>query len=365
MVYHASIMGLVPGPDHWFFSFGWMGVDLFFVLSGYLIASQLLRPFSLGRKPAYGRFFSRRLLRTIPAYVVMVALYFLLPIIREQPLIQPFWQFATFTENLFFDMSHLKAFSHVWSLCVEEQFYLVFPVAVMLLFSRPSARKAILTVIGLFAFGMAMRGYLWLARVSVMPFDAAGDPDGRQYMMLIYYPTWSRLDGLLAGISLAAVRIFRPLWWARLTNRPNMLLLVGVAGIAVSIIWFGGQIADLLPTIFAFPLLAASISLVVAAASDTRSILDRHALPGARALATGAYSIYLTQKIAYHLIATSSVPPGWLRFVLALILALVFGSALYWSVERPFLKLRDRLDGRSRRPIISGEKADFDTPKVA
>jgi peptidoglycan/LPS O-acetylase OafA/YrhL len=110
LIYHASIIGLVPDPDHWFFAFGWMGVDLFFVLSGYLIASQLFRPLSVGRKPAYTTFFSRRLLRTIPAYVVMVALYFIVPAIREQPLIQPFWQFATFTENLFFDLSQPKAF---------------------------------------------------------------------------------------------------------------------------------------------------------------------------------------------------------------------------------------------------------------
>jgi peptidoglycan/LPS O-acetylase OafA/YrhL len=363
MIYHANNIGLVPIPDYWFLDFGWMGVDLFFVLSGYLIASQLLRPFSNGQKPAYATFFSRRLLRTLPAYIVVVALYFLVPVIREQPLMQPFWQFATFTENLFFDISQPKAFSHVWSLCVEEQFYIVFPIAVVLLFRRPSARKAVLSVSGLLAFGMAVRAYLWLATVSAVPFDVAGDPNGRHYMTMIYYPTWSRLDGLLAGISIAAISLFRPLWWARLTKRPNILLIVGIFGMAVSIFWFGGQIAGLFPTVFAFPLLAASIALIVAAASDARSVLGRFTVPGARTIATGAYSLYLTQKIAYHLAVTSSIPPGWLRFAFAVGLAGVLGAALYWGVERPFLKLRDRLDGRTRTPLQSVDNST--TPPIS
>jgi peptidoglycan/LPS O-acetylase OafA/YrhL len=111
--------------------------------------------------------------------------------------------------------------------------------------------------------------------------------------------------------------------------------------------------------------LAASISLIVAAACDARSILGQHAFLGARAMATGAYSIYLTQKIAYHLVATSSVPPDWLRFGLAISLALVFETALYWLVERPFLKLRDRLNGRSRTPLVSGDKPDLAIPNMA
>ena len=180
-------------------------------------------------------------------------------------------------------------------------------------------------------------------------------------MTLIYYPTWSRLDGLLAGISIAAIKIFRPLWWARLTKRPAFLLLAGVSGMAASVLWFGDQVAGLLPTIFAFPLLAASIAMIVAGVSDDRTIVGRYMVPGARTLATGAYSVYLTQKIAFHLVAASSVPSGWLRFALAIGLALALGAALYWTIERPFLKLRDRLTGRARTPIMGASAAKCDT----
>ena len=139
IVYHASIMSLVPNPELWFFQFGWIGVDLFFVLSGFLIASQILRPFAIKEKPAYAKFALRRLLRTVPAYAAMVLIYFKIPQFREQASIQPLWQFLTFTGNIFFVADAPKAFSHVWSLCVEEQFYLLFPLVVALLSIRPSA----------------------------------------------------------------------------------------------------------------------------------------------------------------------------------------------------------------------------------
>src|SRR5580692_11417500 len=63
MLYHASILWHVPG-DSWIVRFGWMGVDLFFALSGFLIAGQLLRPWARGTAPRYSHFMMRRLLRT-------------------------------------------------------------------------------------------------------------------------------------------------------------------------------------------------------------------------------------------------------------------------------------------------------------
>jgi len=355
MFYHAMNLGLVPDPDHWFVAFGWMGVDLFFVLSGFLIASQLLKPWATGSRPDYPRFFARRLLRTLPAYAAILLLYFGAPGLREFPDIQPFWQFATFTENFLFEPSGPKAFSHVWSLCVEEQFYLVFPGAVAILAWKPSARRTCATLAVLLLFGIAVRAGLWLAWVAKPPFVLAAEANWRPYMTLIYYPTWSRLDGLLCGIAFAALRIYRPARWVRLTARPNLLLAAGLAGMAAAILLFQRQIAPLLPTAIGFPLLAASIGLIVAAASTDRALIGRHRIPGAAALATGAYSLYLSQKLAYHAVEAWLAPAlgatGYSRLGLAFGAALAAGALLYWSVERPFLRLRDRLEGPSRSSI--------------
>jgi peptidoglycan/LPS O-acetylase OafA/YrhL len=97
MLYHAALYDLVPGGN-WPVDFGWMGVDLFFVLSGFLIASQLLRPWALGERPDYCRFFARRAFRTLPAYAVVLAVYALIPVARDRGHMQPLWTFLTFTQ---------------------------------------------------------------------------------------------------------------------------------------------------------------------------------------------------------------------------------------------------------------------------
>src|SRR5436190_7921505 len=77
VIYHAALFGFkLPGRAD---RFGWIGVHLFFVLSGYLIGGQLLAPLARDRRINLGRFFTRRALRIMPAYFVVLAIYFLLP----------------------------------------------------------------------------------------------------------------------------------------------------------------------------------------------------------------------------------------------------------------------------------------------
>ena len=175
MAYLASSFNLIS-RDHWIAKFGWMGVDLFFVLSGFLIAGQLLRPWALGHQPNYSRFFVRRLLRTLPAYLAVVALYFLFPILRERPVIQPLRQFLMFTQNFGYVPDPPKAFSHAWSLCVEEQFYLLFPIIVAILAVRPRPTRVVGVFIAVLIVGIVIRGYLWLADVAQQPFNPAAAP---------------------------------------------------------------------------------------------------------------------------------------------------------------------------------------------
>ncbi|HEY2568267.1 MAG TPA: acyltransferase, partial [Candidatus Udaeobacter sp.] len=92
VIYHAALFGFeLPGRID---RFGWIGVDLFFGLSGYLIGGQLLASLARGNKINLGRFFARRVLRIMPAYFVVLAVYFLLPSWREYPeMAQPLWKF--------------------------------------------------------------------------------------------------------------------------------------------------------------------------------------------------------------------------------------------------------------------------------
>jgi peptidoglycan/LPS O-acetylase OafA/YrhL len=331
-----------------------MGVDLFFVLSGFLIAGQLIAPFADGSTPDYRKFFARRLLRTLPAYFAVVGIYAFIPAAWERQAMQPLWQFLTFTENLLYVADAPKAFSHVWSLCVEEQFYLLLPAVAALVALRPSAGKARALLFFFLVAGMVVRARLWLDQVALPHFDSGGAPQGARYMELIYYPTWSRLDGLLAGVALAVLQTFRPKRWTAFTSSPNLLLAAGLAGLGGSMVFFQDQIAALAPAVFGYPLLSCSIALIVAAASSDQCIISIRKVPGVQALATGAYSLYLIHKMAYGAViklAASTELGGYWLLAAALLAALLAGTALYWAVERPFLKLRDRLEGPSRSSI--------------
>ena len=351
MLTHGGMFGLI-GDDNWFAGYGWMGVDLFFALSGYLIAGQLLRPWMRGESSDYPRFFARRLLRTLPAYLVVVALYFLFPVLQDRDQILPLWRFLTFSLNVGVNPMG-TSFSHAWSLCVEEQFYLVLPVAVALLARRPTPARIVGVVVGLIVFGMALRGYLWLADVAARPFDVTSDPHGGAYMQLIYYPTWARLDDLLGGICVALIQVFRPAWWGILARRGNLLTGAGVAGIAAVMLMFrDGEVAGFFAATFGIPLLALSMSLLVIAGASPRSLIGRWAIPGAGALAAGAYSLYLSHKIVFHQIGLWSqtwpqAEKGY-AFAVAFAAACLAGAVLYWLVERPFLKLRDRFRSAPR-----------------
>ncbi len=92
MLYHVTSYG-VRLPD--FIEFGWMGVDLFFVLSGFLVGCQFLKPYTFGMQPSWGEFFMRRAWRVLPAYLVVLGIYFTIPAVRESPNIQPLWHFLT------------------------------------------------------------------------------------------------------------------------------------------------------------------------------------------------------------------------------------------------------------------------------
>src|SRR5262249_57618378 len=117
---------------------GWMGVDLFCVLSGYLIGGQLLAELALNERMNLGRFYARRALRIMPAYFVILAIYFLLPFWREYPdMAQPLWKFLFSVQNV--ALHGGTAFSHAWSLAVEDQFYLALPFLLLVVFCRPRA----------------------------------------------------------------------------------------------------------------------------------------------------------------------------------------------------------------------------------
>jgi peptidoglycan/LPS O-acetylase OafA/YrhL len=216
MQFHGFIVGGLGEDWHWLERYGWMGVDLFFVLSGYLIGGQLLRPLARGESPSLRDFYLKRAFRILPAFWVVLAIYLLWPGFREAPGMEPWWKFALFVVNLDIDYASNAAFSHAWSLCVEEHFYLLFPALALLLARKPSATKFWIACIVVLLGGIALRTGAWLH------FDAL-QPQRAWFVEDIYYPTWNRLDGLLMGVMLATWQAYRPDSWARMAKHANVV----------------------------------------------------------------------------------------------------------------------------------------------
>src|ERR1700744_6562970 len=142
-VYHYNMFGHPAGLYEYFGSWGWTGVDLFFVLSGYLIGGQLFAKIARDQPIRYSEFYFKRALRILPAYFVVLALYVEIPAFKERSQLPPLWRMITFTQNFGLDLTKEGAFSHAWSLCIEEQFYLVLPLLIIGLTALKAHKKAV------------------------------------------------------------------------------------------------------------------------------------------------------------------------------------------------------------------------------
>lgn len=325
---------------------GWMGVDLFFVLSGFLIGSQVLKPVSLGGRLDLSEFYRRRAFRILPAYLVVLLLYLVVPAWREQPGLPAAWKFLSFTANLVMDYPAQLAFSHSWSLCVEEHFYLLLPCLVLLWRKRrPSAVQTSILIAAVVLLGVALRA--WELFHVVRAPGLGDDAMSAAFMKRIYYPTYTRLDGLVSGVGLACVRIFRPAWWARISRSGAAVFCAGLVVSGAAIWLFHGEYPSPDRTasiLFGFPLLACGFGLLVAAGAAERGPLRVRVL-GAGALAALAFSLYLTHKEVAHL-CRICVPwmernTGWAAAAVYGASCLAAAASIYWCVERPFLRLRD------------------------
>ncbi|RFS14996.1 acyltransferase [Emticicia sp. C21] len=343
-LYHYSIM--FPAPE-WLYTigkFGWTGVDLFFVLSGYLISSQLFAKIDQQQPVWFKEFFLKRFFRIIPAYLTVLALYFLFPYLREREALAPLWKYLTFTQNLGLDLRTQGTFSHAWSLCIEEQFYLFLPLILMALINLKIFNKAAVLLIGFFIAGFCMRLYMYTNFVE--PFK---DTDNFWVIWYkwIYYPIYSRLDGLLVGVSIAAIFQFKPSIRQQLQQYGNYLLVAGIA-VLVGAYFICEKQTSFSASIFGFPIISLGYGLIVIAAISPKVFLYRIPSKITFHIASLSYALYLTHKIIIHVsqeelsklgIAKESV----LMFILCTLTSVLGAWLLNRAVEKPFLKLRNKV----------------------
>ena len=337
---------LFPHPEwtHAISKFGWTGVDLFFVLSGYLIASQLFAKIANGEGVLPKEFFIKRFFRIIPAYAVVVAIYFCFPFAREREALAPLWKYLTFTQNLGLDIHSQGTFSHAWSLCIEEQFYLFLPLILLALVRFNSMNKGFWMLAGLFVLGFAIRLYSYQTLVAV---HGNGDLFWLYWYQWIYYPTYCRLDGLLAGVSLAGLLQFYPVVKVRLLKYGNLLLATSLL-ILTGAYFVCLDERSFVASVFGFPLVSIGYGVMVLGAISPSSFLYRFKSGVLTTIAALSYAVYLTHKIIIHVTQELLAGDALARdsnamFLICTVTSLLGAFLLNRLVEKPFLKLREKL----------------------
>lgn len=324
--------------------FGWTGVDLFFVLSGYLISSQLFAKVAQGKKVGIKEFYFKRFLRIMPAYLFMVALYFLVPAYGEFKGLMPLWRYLTFTLNFGLDRQLYATFTHAWSLCVEEQFYLIFPLIIGAAIYLKSGKKAFYLLPILFVGGFIVRYITWQQKI-VPVIDT--DDFATDWMMWIYYPTQTRLDALLMGISVAAIFQFFPNVKAWFATRGNQVLIVSLA-IITGAYFLNLERYTFIAAFAGFTVVAIGYGVLVAAAVCPSCVLYKTRSRVTFFIAQLSYSFYLTHKGIIHVTQTFFTQHGVdgngnLMVLICLVNCLAGAMLLHYIVEKPFLYLRDKI----------------------
>jgi peptidoglycan/LPS O-acetylase OafA/YrhL len=334
VVFHYWL-GWTAGPLDQFVQFwagaGWIGVDLFFVLSGFLITGILLA--SKGRAGYFRVFYARRVLRICPLYFIVLLFLLLIGTSRA-----PWpWLFLTNVQVAFEGRQLPPGVDVTWSLGVEEQFYLVWP-AVVLLCSRRSLLLLCVTLAAL-----AFIGRLLLLGMGVTPF-------------VVYMLTPARMDSLAVGAAAAVLARGRTGPCALHARARRVAIVAGGVLLAVALAngrlmqhaW-GVQVLGF----SAAAVLFAAVLLTVLGAPDGRlsRALENRVL---RVFGEKSYALYLLHMLVREALlhvfesnppalVAGSVLPMELAFTgLGLVLSLGLAYLSWHLLEAPMLRLKAR-----------------------
>ncbi len=316
---------------------GGLGVLIFFVISGFLITWLLLKEEDRWGRVSLKLFYLRRTLRIFPAfyaYWLLIVVGF--GLILGKRIVWPqaaasFFYFTNYYQALFGDPG--TGLSHTWSLAVEEQFYLLWPLAFILLRNNERRMRALQATIL----------FVWVYRIVLRAvFDV-----GTGY---IYEALDTRADHLLIGCLLATVlhQGRGVAFWNALTARRDAIW-VTLAVLAVSSVMpeaVGGRYRDYVGFIVDPLLTAALLVQAMSFGGSTAAWMNWNWI---RFLGRTSYSIYLYQQIAMDPAKKIlAAYPVWVQLPVAIVSVLLASTFSYYVIERPFLILKDRWGKRSK-----------------
>jgi len=311
--------------------FGWTGVDLFFVLSGFLIGGQLWKELKASGSVDVRRFILRRGFRIWPLYYSLVAFLLAEHLLGYKRPGHYLWPDATFLSNYFPSQHQIGG---GWSLSVEEQFYLLIPI-LLVVGAKFISPKSLYRLTLFWLFALPLIRYLVLLRYS--------NPAER--LESVYYPFHTHSDGLAMGLLIAWIMTWKPELLLNSRWLDAALILVFLVGCSL---WYVVPLTFLYSVVAlsygALMLLLLRIRLRFVFPSKVFYIISR--------LSFGVYLIHSGLLDHAKSFNTRLFGEGFRSFLCAFVLwgtiSLALAFVSFSFIELPFLKLRDRLLAKNR-----------------
>lgn len=331
---------------------GWVGVSLFFVLSGFLITGILYD--TLADRAFFRNFYARRMLRIFPLYYGFLLLLFMITRFTHNHWYIGLAEILTYTQNLhlvfapFTDTWWINL-NHFWTLAIEEQFYLVWPLLVYLLRTR---RRIVVAA----AVGMVLSLLIRLAWVLFSNLDA------HPYVLVSWTP--SQLDGLLFGAVIAMA--IRSRWRTRALRAAPAMLCAGA--LPMLAIWVKDGQLQMLEHPFAEVieplLLALTFGGLLLWSLRSGTVQRVFAHPALRFFGRYSYGLYVYHYTLAGLflgpMRTALLARGMSKMIGVLVpgaTVFVVSIGVAWLsfryFEEPFLRLKDRFTHHSRKPRLA------------
>jgi peptidoglycan/LPS O-acetylase OafA/YrhL len=323
---------------------GFLGVDIFFVLSGYLITLLLLRERDTFGTINLKHFYVRRALRILPALLLACALALVLAphsnVLATEKL-RALSAVLLFYAN-FLPAEYLGDLAHTWSLAIEEQFYLVWPLALVLALRVSKFAAALLALIVIVA-GIIVR--IWIV-VHVQDLNS------------VYTFTLARVDTIMVGCLLALLSSMNfSLSYVVIRNLFAHIAWATSVLLALALVFCTREFMQMTP--FAFTLFAIVVALYVASCQKlaARSILKRVMLhPVSQWFGARSYGLYLYHYPIFGAIEAMRAPGDVQNFVwvacLKVAASLAFTELAWRLLEQPILRLKNRFPAGSKWPTM-------------
>lgn len=360
----ASIMAHLGGAWTWAWN-GDKGVDVFFVMSGFLISGILLKQQAKDGHINLKNFYIRRYLRLTPAYYFMLTVYWLLSANNSNAI----WANYLYVSN--FLPYENQAAGWTWSLAVEEQFYFIYPLILMVVFKWTKHLGVVL--LGLFVASMAVNATIVLNDPALRTTPSSviytyGD-FYHHFFTVLYDDLYTRFGGLVVGCLAAYAMHFHQ---QKLTQVANSSVGIVLTVIGVGLILFfmvfpvfsqaydANQTLHILYYIFNHTLFAVGVGILIIA-----MLLQQHPIAGVFRwffslpfwfpIASLSYSLYLIHLVVMvivipailHLTMTMPEAYPWAMgqillygFIVSAILSLAIAALMYLFIEKPIMNLR-------------------------